>query len=343
MSRAYYDNYFDREIIELEKNGKKIKVPKVLNNRYEMDSILSMSGGTSVIFIARDKELHNKKVLIKCGKYEPNLFISKNNKKRAENIESIRKTIHNEYGAYMHAIFRGIDGIPRVIDYIEDINPNLYGPFEDSRTKESFTIEDKDIIYKEKYIVLTFIDGQIITEPIKAKINNPAVFTKKMIKAVGYIFNKLYQIREKNGKFWRFIYCDLKPDNILSTSNNDFVLIDLGSVTFIYSDKKGGAEKYTKIITTPGYRAPELDKVNKKNCKEILTPKIDIYSLGITAYILLTGEKGLKENEKRSGIDLELLRRYGQNWYNLIKGMTEPDFKDRIATISEITDKLKEC
>ena len=340
-SNIEYDNHFNRDIITIKKGDKVIKAPKILNNRYEIETVLSLAGATSVIYIATDKKLFRKKVLIKCAKYEPLLFDRKNNIKRESSIIKARKNIALEYGAYIHSNLRKINNIPRVIDYIEDINPNLYGPFTDNKTNEKFYIEDAKLVNQEKYIVLTYIDGQIITENILAKTNNPAIFTKIMIRKMGFILKDLHRTIEKDNAFFRFIYCDLKPDNILCTKSNDFILIDMGSVSFIKSDKKNGNETYSPIIKTAGFCASELDKVKRSNTKEILTPAVDIYSLGITAFILLTDDKNVKPNEKRSGIDLSKLDRYGKNWKSLISDMTEPDPKNRIDSIYKLFNRLK--
>ncbi|KAF9092377.1 Serine/threonine-protein kinase plk1 [Mortierella sp. GBA35] len=65
-------------------------------------------------------------------------------------------------------------------------------------------------------------------------------------------------------------HCDLKPDNVLFTSNLDFAE-DLG------------AEKFSECLGTDGYMAPEVVR-NKKH-----TFALDVWSLGIIFYEMMVG------------------------------------------------------
>lgn len=72
---------------------------------------------------------------------------------------------------------------------------------------------------------------------------------------------------------------DMKPENIIfeNTNNLKLQIVDLGFSTYI--------EEYKKLFTrcgTPGYIAPEI--LRNKNYDE----KIDIFSLGVIFYIILT-------------------------------------------------------
>ena len=80
------------------------------------------------------------------------------------------------------------------------------------------------------------------------------------------------QHMEKQG----FVHCDMKPINVLVTSNGDVKIIDLGQACEIGTIKK-------RIQGTPGYMAPE-----QAHRREI-TPATDVYNLGATMYWVLCG------------------------------------------------------
>ena len=71
-----------------------------------------------------------------------------------------------------------------------------------------------------------------------------------------------------------FVHCDMKPINVLVTSNGNVKIIDLGQACEIGTTKK-------RIQGTPGYMAPE-----QAHRREI-TPATDVYNLGATMYWVL--------------------------------------------------------
>ena len=71
---------------------------------------------------------------------------------------------------------------------------------------------------------------------------------------------------------------DLKPDNILFTSNNEICLIDFGLATFY------NIETYIHYkCGTPGYIAPEILNMNGK---QAYSCQCDMFSLGAILYNL---------------------------------------------------------
>ncbi len=78
------------------------------------------------------------------------------------------------------------------------------------------------------------------------------------------------------------VHRDLKPENIIYDQNNRKIkIIDFGFATHFTSESH-----IYPSCGTPGYVAPEvLDK-----SKILITPQIDIFSLGITIYYLVYGK-----------------------------------------------------
>ena len=75
-----------------------------------------------------------------------------------------------------------------------------------------------------------------------------------------------------------FVHCDLKPGNILMSSDGQVKLIDYGQTCRIGTVKE-------RIQGTPDFIAPE--QVKCRAC----TPQTDVYSLGATMYWALTRQK----------------------------------------------------
>jgi eukaryotic-like serine/threonine-protein kinase len=75
-----------------------------------------------------------------------------------------------------------------------------------------------------------------------------------------------------------FVHCDLKPNNILITSDGRVKLIDLGQACAIGSVKK-------RIQGTPDFISPEQVR------REPVSTRTDVYNLGATFYWMLTGRK----------------------------------------------------
>lgn len=87
------------------------------------------------------------------------------------------------------------------------------------------------------------------------------------------------------------VHRDIKPDNIVMDGNNEFWLLDFG----IARDAKDVSITQTNAVNgpcTPGYGAPE----QVFNCKAQIDSRADLFSLGVTAYELLTGFNPFHKN-----------------------------------------------
>jgi serine/threonine protein kinase len=76
------------------------------------------------------------------------------------------------------------------------------------------------------------------------------------------------------------VFRDLKPSNIMRTPEGKVMLIDFGIVRSF----KEGKHQDTVQLGTPGYAPPEQYGGQTE-------PRSDLYSLGATMYVLLTGER----------------------------------------------------
>ncbi|CAA6667322.1 unnamed protein product [Spirodela intermedia] len=134
------------------------------------------------------------------------------------------------------------------------------------------------------------------------------------------------------------IHRDLKPENFLFANKKEtspLKVIDFGlSVMF----KPG--ERFTEIVGSPYYMAPEVLKRN-------YGPEVDVWSAGVILYILLCGvppfwaesEQGIAQAIIRSIIDFKRdpWPKVSDNAKDLVRRMLEPDPTKRL-TAQEVLD-----
>lgn len=142
-------------------------------------------------------------------------------------------------------------------------------------------LRDYNLEAKLPYIVLDFLENITLEKEILYKgrtfsIKETLDILEQICDALGYVHDKGY------------VYCDLKPNNIISVRQN-LTLIDFGLVRPINKPIIGG---------TIGYMAPEA--LQSYNNPVLATPALDVYSLGILLYELLTEFQPLTQHKNTS-------------------------------------------
>ena len=125
------------------------------------------------------------------------------------------------------------------------------------------------------FIVMEFINGHSFQTILKKKIHIPIKF------AVSCLIDicKGLDLAWKKSKI---IHCDIKPDNIMLTSENIPKLMDLG---LSHHDESNSYDTNSnQVMGTPQYIAPEMLINQEIDCR------CDLYSLGATFYHILTGK-----------------------------------------------------
>ncbi len=330
-------DYFKRKILEINYDGKSYKIPEIIKGRYKIIDILAI-GGTGIIYTGEDLQLFNKKVLIKRARYEERIFRYTKDKNREDVIKKARKIINREKTAYIFTWRKEINGTPVLLDFVTDINPDIYGPHKDVNLDEQFVIEDNEFINNETYLVLSYVDGKQLSDSIKSKKENPLWFTKKMITVIGGLLKKYHSeviLKEDGDKKVKMYYLDLKPDNILSDGSN-FILIDIGSFSFVVNDTKA----ITDLITTEGYNAPETK--SRIDELDILHPTVDVYSLGATAYEVLLGERPQVSTAGLNIFDFNKVEKYSNiEFRKFLEKMLSYNKLDRFQNMDDVLTALR--
>jgi len=330
-----FNSELNREIAILNWEQREFKVPRILNGRYEIIDILA-AGGMGVIFVARDRNLYDKKVLIKRCLYHSSLFQYQNDNSRKDQIENIRAAMKTEYAAMLHGWARKIPNIPIPLDKFDDVNPEIYGPHKDNNGNAF--LGEKHLYESEPYIVTNYFSGKPVQSNNKELNKNLIGFCEFYLRNVANILKRFHQPYTSDVGEFSFFYCDLKPGNVLLTDEKQIVLIDMGSFAITIN-----GELQTDIITTPGYCAPEL--VNKQSM--YLAPTIDVYTLAITVFELLTGEKPVIDQFGNVNLDWQKFREVvtkanASHWIDIFEKALQSNPQNRYQNLDEFISSFNQ-
>ncbi len=137
--------------------------------------------------------------------------------------------------------------------------------------------EDKNLMA----IIMEYLDGADLDSYVE---KNGPIPEKQVIEWFKQILPAFSYTHEQD-----IVHRDVKPSNIFLTKNNAIKVLDFGIAKII--DNNLNLTGTTSKMGTPMYMSPE----------QIQTPKdvdyrTDIYSLGVTLYVLLTGRKPYDDN-----------------------------------------------
>ncbi|ONK76237.1 uncharacterized protein A4U43_C03F25440 [Asparagus officinalis] len=188
------------------------------------------------------------------------------------------------------------------------------------------TYEDDSAVH----LVMELCEGGELFDRIVARGH----YTERAAAVVTGTIVEVVQMCHKHGVMHR----DLKPENFLFANKKEnaaLKAIDFGLSVFF---KPG--ERFTEIVGSPYYMAPEVLKRN-------YGPEVDVWSAGVILYILLCGvppfwaetEQGVAQAIIRSVIDFKRdpWPRVSDNAKDLVKRMLDPDPKRRL-TAQEVLD-----
>ena len=224
----------------------------VLGGRYIIGQALG-SGGFGIVYNAWDSKLET---IVAIKEFFVGRFMT-----RAVGVPEVivTKKAHDEY-EYRKARFLAEARNMAKFGSHKSI-PNVFEFFEENSTA---------------YIVMELLHGVSLKDYIlqnEGKID--VEFATMVATEVG---NALKSLHKES-----IIHRDVAPDNIFICTNNEIriKLMDLGAAKLADS-----TDDVIDIILKPGYAPPEQYE-NSKN----IGPTMDIYALGATLYVMLTGQK----------------------------------------------------
>lgn len=184
-----------------------------------------------------------------------------------------------------------------------------------------------DIFYRQDnlYIVEDYIEGETLENYIN---RNRPIDKREMCKIVLSIGDIVSYLHSFNPPI---IYRDLKPSNIMITSNSKVVLIDFG-ISRLY---KEDGNKDTVYMGSKGYAAPE-QYGTEQTCRQT-----DIYGLGAVMYFIVNGKapstlfEPLKDESYGEKIDGKLKA--------IIQKAMQIDIDNRYCSIDELQQEINSC
>ena len=129
-------------------------------------------------------------------------------------------------------------------------------------------------------IVMEYLKGKTLKQIIRKQ---KFLSIEQTLNYLLKIINALKDLHEKN-----IMHRDLKPQNIIIDDDNTLKLMDFG---IIQASEEQDITQTNYVVGSVEYMAPEVLKGKKA------TPRSEIYSLGIIAYMMLTGVTPLKGSD----------------------------------------------
>lgn len=198
-------------------------------------------------------------------------------------------TQHKSYGIVILKIVEGQN--ERVKREIDIVTENKFNNVPKVLEVSDYQIEDQSGIY----LFEEYVGDESLTKILghgKMSLNDAMDLTEQLLKIIVEM--------EKS----KIVHRDIKPDNIIRNSNDQWYLIDFGIARAINMNSLTMTEAQMGPHT-PGYGAPELFQYNKKD----IDSRADLFSLGVVVFEAVTGKHPFIRGDELN---------FNEIWYNTI-------------------------
>ena len=186
----------------------------------------------------------------------------------------------------------------------------------------------------EPYIVMEYVDGESLSDVLR---DGP--LPENAVIRIAIRIASVLAAAETLG----IVHRDIKPGNILLTSDGNIKLADLGiaKAGVVVSDT---ISEDNVLLGTPDYSSPE----QLRNSGEV-DSRSDIYSLGATMYHMLSGVRPFESDTVFNTIakvletDPPVLTGVSAGTAELVRKMMQKRPEDRVQNIHELLKKLNRC
>jgi serine/threonine protein kinase len=212
------------------------------------------------------------------------------------------------------------------------VHPNIVTAFDADKDEKTF------------FLVMEFVDGKDMAEIVESEGPLPVAV------AVDYIIQTARGLEYAHGE--GIIHRDIKPHNLLVTTDGKVKVLDLGLVSLKNDDTKTESTEsltdHNQIIGTVDYMSPEqAEDVHHVDLRT------DIYSLGCTLYRILTnkppygGKNAIQKLMAHRTHPIPSLRAERSDVPELLdrafRRMVAKNPEDRYQTMGEVIESMETC
>lgn len=174
------------------------------------------------------------------------------------------------------------------------------------------------------YLVMDFIEGKSLQNMLD---QGSRISEKKVKEITLQVLDVLIYLHSRN-----IIFRDIKPSNIMLTPDDRVIVLDFGIARVFKPGKKAD----TQAFGTPVYAPPE-------QYGGPTDPRSDIYALGATMYVLLTGSPPPSVSQRLTNPNQSVLpKSFNSNLRLVVARAMELNPQDRFQNASEMKRALSQ-
>ncbi|KAI7935048.1 hypothetical protein MJO29_016311 [Puccinia striiformis f. sp. tritici] len=211
-------------------------------------------------------------------------------RKFAKELSIINPTVKNDYDALF--LIRNEVAIMKKINHTHLV-----------RLHEVLDIENQDSLY----MVMEFCPGgtlqklvqlhastSVITTTLPERPDSDKIDLSPKSNGIGPVIARKYFRQIVLGIDYlhrnEIIHYDIKPENILLTSNQEQIkIVDFGISSMFKKPGDDSSSSKTRVIGSPAFLSPELINSSHKEDGLVSGTATDIWAMGVTLYFMLTG------------------------------------------------------
>jgi serine/threonine-protein kinase len=147
----------------------------------------------------------------------------------------------------------------------------------------AITVADVGSYKQQPYLVLNYVEGANLSDLLVEGQPAPPALVVPVILDVLRALQRVHTVVDDQRRAVGLVHCDVSPQNVMVGLDGVARLTDFGSARFTADHEQQDAT--ASPMGKPAYMAPE------QLCGEPIDARADIFSLGVTMWTALTGQK----------------------------------------------------